>query len=287
MIQGRRIALLLLMAMSGCTRFDVLNATISSRPYTVTRNIPYGAQARQMLDVYVPKHAVSPPAVVIFFYGGDWQTGQKQDYRFAAEALTSRGFFAVLPDYRLYPSVMFPAFVKDGALAVRWVHDNISRFGGDPSRVFLMGHSAGAHITALLTLDPRYLGEVGMSRGDIKGTAALAGPYDFVPPSYDRRVFGMAESDTNPSPQIEPIHFVDGRAPPMLLLTGLSDETVQPRNTFSLAEKIRAAGGDVRVIVYPKRGHVGIVLALAWPFRWLAPVLDDAARFFNSPSKGS
>jgi acetyl esterase/lipase len=149
-----------------------------------------------------------------------------------------------------------------------------------------MGHSAGAHIAALLTLDGHYLAEAGMDRKQIRGTAGLSGPYEFVPASDDRGVFGMSVTDTNPDPSIEPIHFVDGHAPPMLLLQGLKDQTVLPANTFRLAEKLRASGADVRVILYPNRAHVGVVLALAWPFRWLAPVLDDATRFFREREYG-
>jgi acetyl esterase/lipase len=177
--------------------------------------------------------------------------------------------------------VTFPAFVKDAALAVRWVHDNIARFGGDPARVFLAGHSAGAHIVALLTLDKRYLQNVGLNREVIRATAGLSGPYDFVPSPPDRGVFSMGLNDTTPPADIEPITFVDGTAPPMLLIQGLRDPTVNPRNASELAAKIKAAGGNVRCIVYPGVGHVGVVLSFAWPFRWIAPTLRDMTNYFN------
>jgi acetyl esterase/lipase len=148
MLDCRRFFLLILIASPGCTRFDLLNATVPSCSYTCTRDIAYGDQPRQKLDVYRPKHAAVPAAVVVFFYGGDWQTGGKGDYSFAAEALTSRGFVAVLPDYRLYPVVRFPAFVKDGASAVRWVRDNISGFGGDPP-------ASSSWVTRLAPISPR------------------------------------------------------------------------------------------------------------------------------------
>ena len=138
------VALLGLLSLSnmGCTGFDLLNAPISSCGYTRTANIPYGSISRQKLDVYRPRSGADG-RVVIFFYGGEWNAGQKADYRFAAEALTSKGFIAVLPDYRLYPQVTFPRFVEDGALAVRWTRDHISQFGGNPNHIYLMGHSAG------------------------------------------------------------------------------------------------------------------------------------------------
>ncbi len=266
---------------TGCTGFDVLNAPISAAGYCLHADLPYGPIARQKLDVYVPRHAVPDARVVIFFYGGEWQAGQKRDYRFAGEALTSRGFIAVLPDYRLYPQTSFPGFVEDAASAVRWVHDNISRFGGDPSHIYLMGHSAGAHIVALLTLDPRYLREVGLSRHLIRATAALSGPYDFQPFRDDFPVFNMKPEDRAPPPDIEPINFVDGQASPMLLLQGGKDTLVDPRNATELQAKICKAGGCAKVIVYPDRAHEGMVIALAAPWRWLAPVLNDATKFFR------
>jgi acetyl esterase/lipase len=270
-----------LLCLIGCTKFDLLNATVPHCGYRRTVDLAFGPMPRQKLDVYQPKHAAANAEVVIFFYGGDWQSGEKSDYRFVAQALTSRGFVAVLPNYRLYPQVQFPAFVEDGAHAVRWVRDNIKSFGGDPQHIYLMGHSAGAQIAALLTLDAHYLHAVGLDRSAIRATAGLAGPYDFLPRSYDWGVFGMTEQNPRPDPHIEAINYVDGREPPMLLLQGLKDQTVNPKNAQRLADRIHRAGGEVKLIEYPKLAHVPIVLSLAWSFRWLAPVLRDSTVFFH------
>jgi acetyl esterase/lipase len=275
------LALASLMATSGCTKFADLNAVVPTWGYTRTRDIAYGPLPRQTLDVYRPSAGSGAADIVIFFYGGDLQTGTKEDYRFVGEALTSRGFVAVLPDYRLFPEVTFPAFVKDGALAVRWVHDHAPEIGGDPDHVYLMGHSAGAYIAVMLSLDGQFLKRVGLDRSSIRATASLSGPFDFVPPPEDRCVFGMARDDTRPDPEIEPINFVDGHAPPILLLQGLKDPEVNPANATELAALIRKKGGEVVYIGYPKRAHVGVVLALAYPFRWLAPVLEDTVKFFH------
>lgn len=268
----------------GCTKFQALNATVPSWGYVRTNNLTYGKLARQKLDVYRPGK-IAPNAepgsrVVIFFYGGDWQAGQKGDYRFVGEALASKGFVAVLPDYRLYPEAAFPRFIEDGALAVRWVHDHIADFGGDPGRIYLMGHSAGAHIAALLTLDEHYLKAVGLDGGAIRATAALSGPYDFVPGDSDRAVFGMKVGDSI-SQEIEPLHFADGHGAPMLLVHGLRDDIVHPDNAVKLAAAIERTGGQVRCVFYPNLGHAGVALSLAWSFRWLAPVLRDSAVFFQ------
>jgi acetyl esterase/lipase len=274
-------ALAITVLLTGCTELQLFNATVSHFGYERTTNISYGNGARQKLDVYRPKKVAPDAKTVIFFYGGSWRGGSKTDYRFVAKALTSRGFIVVLPDYRVYPEVTFPAFVEDGAAATRWVFDNISKYGGDTNRIYLMGHSAGSHIAALLTLDAHYLKAVGLDRNAIRATATLSGPYDFTPNPWDRPVFNQQTNDTYIDPKIEPITFVDGKEPPMLLVQGLRDKIVSPSNAVNLTSRIRAAGGQVEYITYPKRGHAAVVAALASPYHWLAPVLDDVTKYFN------
>lgn len=267
--------------LAGCTKLQLLNATVSHRGYSRMTNLAYGNEAGQQLDVYLPKKMAAPAKVVVFFYGGSWREGSKTDYRFVAQALTSKGFIVVLPDYRKFPQVVFPGFVKDGAAAVRWVRDNVATYGGDTNHIYLMGHSAGSHIAALLTLDHHYLQDAGLDRNAIRATATLSGPYDFTPNPWDREVFGQRTNATTIDPAIEPITFVDGKAPPMLLVQGLSDKIVAPSNAEHLAARIRERGGQVEYITYPKRGHASVVVALAWPYHWLAPVLEDVTNFFE------
>ena len=277
------VVLLLTFGSTGCTRFDVLNALVPARNYKLTRDQPYGDQPRQKLDVFTPKDLKRPAPVVVFFYGGNWRDGSKADYRFVGQALSSRGFVAVLPDYRLAPNVTFPAFVQDGAAAVRWARDHAADYGGDPADLFVMGHSAGSQIAGLLACDDRYLKAVGMDRSDLRGGILTSAPLDFLPlkdPQL-RAAFGPYVDD----PRVEPITFVDGREPPLLLLLGAKDTIVDPRNSTNMWWAVYAAGGEVRLIEYPDRGHVGVVLALAAPFRWLAPVLEDAARFVEEHSR--
>jgi acetyl esterase/lipase len=275
------IASLAVFCLAGCTQFQLLDALVPSSGYLKTKDLAFGPLSRQKLDVYRPDPAPATADVVIFFYGGGWNSGEKGDYRFVAQALASRGFIAVLPDYRVYPTVKFPLFVEDAALAVRWVHQNIHLFGGDPQHVYLMGHSAGAHIAALLTLDEHYLKNVGLDRTAIRATTGISGPYDFIPNRQHWNVFSMTAQHPFPDPSAEPINYVDGHEPPMLLLQGLKDKTVEPQNADHLAARIRSADGTVQVIEYPNLTHTQAVLALAWPFRWLAPVLNDATGFFH------
>ncbi len=238
------------------------------------RGIAYGTDPRQTLDVYVPKATGTERPVVVFIYGGSWSSGTRDGYRFVGRALAAQGFVVVIPDYRLVPQVRFPGFVEDGAAAVRWAETNAKRFGGDGARIVLMGHSAGAHIAALLALDERWLGA---DRRAVKGFVGLAGPYDFLPldPGAAQNALGNW-----PRPaETQPITYAGAGDPPVLLLAGADDTTVKPRNSTALAETLTAAGVDATVTIYPKVGHIGIVTALSEPFRGKAPVLADTAAF--------
>lgn len=267
-------------ALAACSPVDLLNATVPEDGYSVTTDIAYGDGARRRLDVYRPATAGEPAPVVVFFYGGSWRNGDRGDYRFVAQALVSEGLVAVLPDYRVYPEVVFPGFLEDGAAAIRWVRDSIAGYGGDPERIFLIGHSAGAYNAAMLAVDPRYLSAVGVDREAIAGFVGLAGPYDFLPldTRITRRVFGGA-ADLSAT---QPVTFADSNAPPMLLLAGENDGTVYPRNSVSLSETTEERGGNAEVRLYPDLGHIGIVLALADGQRHRAPVLDDVAAFIGA-----
>ncbi len=245
---------------SSCSGQKLLNTLTVGNGYTRASNIVYDDATALKTDIYTPKGAANAP-VVVFFFGGRWSEGNKDLYEFAGAALAKQGFVAVVPDYRLYPAVKFPAFVEDAAKAVRWARDNANRYGGDANRLFVMGHSAGAHLAALLATDESFLKAVGGSRQWLKGMIGLAGPYDFLPFTDDdiKDMFGPPERY-----QItQPINHIDGRNPPMLLMHGEDDVSVFPRNTRNLANKIRAAGGPVETVFYPKLSHSWIVATLS------------------------
>ncbi len=268
--------------MTGCSSLAFLNVFVPSGGYVRTPDLPYASLARQKLDVYVPRDT-TPAArkpVVVFFYGGNWQAGNRAEYEFMAEALVSRGNVVVVPDYRTYPEVLFPEFLSDAAQATRWVQKNIARFGGDPQRIFLMGHSAGAHIAAMLTLDEKYLEAVGMHPAQLRGMIGLAGPYDFLPLKREslKVIFGPEAKRS----RSQPINYVTGHNPPMLLMTGDSDNVVKPANSEHLAAKIKALGGSVRVIEYPDMGHTGILIQFAAPLRGEGELLQTVAEFVQA-----
>lgn len=264
----------------GCSGPRLLSAMTPDGGFKTHAGIAYGDHPRQRLDVHVPKTPAARRApVVVFFYGGRWQSGSRAGYRFMAEALTSLGVVTVISDYRLHPDVRFPAFVEDGARAVRWTRAHIAEYGGDPESVFVMGHSAGAHIAALLALDSRYLEAVGGSPERLAGWIGLAGPYDFLPFTQDylKDIFGPPEH----YPRSQPINFVDGGAPPTLLLHGTDDDTVLPKNTVHLAAALERAGVPVTMKLVPGKGHVSLLATLAAPLRFRPNVLDEIGRFIE------
>jgi acetyl esterase/lipase len=245
------------------------------------RNVAYGSQARQRLDVYAPRRSAGQAApVAVFFYGGSWDTGRRQDYSWVGQALASRGFVTVVPDYGLYPGVRFPGFLEDAARAVRWAQDHATAYGGDPGRIVLVGHSAGAYNAAMIAFDQRYLTAAGVDPRRIKALAGLSGPYDFLPLTdpIALRTFGEAKDLA----QTQPISFVTADSPPAFLATGDQDTMVFPKNTVKLAAKLRAAGVEVQEAHYPDIDHVRMVLALSRPFRGRAPVLQQMSAFLHA-----
>ena len=230
------------LAAAACSPVQILNSLAPSR--LVADGIDYAPGERHALDIYAPE-GHGPFPVVVFLYGGAWDSGDRGIYRFLGGAFASRGLVVVVPDYRLYPAVRFPGFLQDNAAAVRWTRDHIAQYGGDPGHLVLMGHSAGAYNAAMLGLDSEWLGQVGMSRSDLRGVIGVSGPYDFVPDTDELKdIFGPPDLLARRMP----ITYADGREPPMLLLTGTADTTVRPGNTTRLAAKIEQAGGFVEPV---------------------------------------
>lgn len=283
-----RRALLSVSALSvltaACSPLGVLNGANRLTPgdggvKRIVDGAAFGSDPRQRLDVWAPENATASLPVIVFFYGGSWKSGDRDGYGFAARALAARGFVVVVPDYRLVPQIRWPAFVEDGAAAMQWVAANIAAHGGDPGRIGVVGHSAGAHIALLLALDRRW----GVA-DSIKAAVGLAGPYDFRPFEPG----GAAEAALGNALDLadtQPIHFARADAPPLLLLHGDEDTTVRPRNSIRLANAVTDLGGRATTRLYPGIGHIGILLALSKPFRGKAPVLEDASEFLLAELK--
>ena len=290
MRHGRRVLGALLMGalslmLSACSGQFWANALTPRWGYDRHADIAYGDDPRQTLDIYVPSDKAAHAPVVVFFYGGSWQSGDKNGYRFVGQALASRGLVAVVPDYRLYPPTTFPGFIEDGARAVAWAKAHAADYGADPDRLFVSGHSAGAHIGAMLATDGRYLAAAGASIADLAGFVGMAGPYDFLPirDPVLQRIFAPRET----WPRTQPIEFVDGDEPPMLLMHGAADETVYPKNSRNLANKIKASGGSAQLEIYPDVGHIGLIAPLAAPLRMTGDQLDVFADFVKEIASDS
>lgn len=259
--------------LSACSPAAILNKTVPNRGYILEADVPYGTLPRQKLDFYRPKQPRADGKTVVFFYGGSWDRGEKGDYLFVAQALTSRGIGVVVPDYRLYPEVRFPAFIEDGALAVRWAAD---RIGTD--KLFLMGHSAGGEIASMLAANTPYLAAAGVERMKLRGFIGLAGPYDFLPLTSTKLIdiFGSANN-----PDIQAITFAQAPLPPALLIHGTSDTTVYPRNSENLVQAWRSAGAQAEMLIYRGVGHVDLVASFADVLHGRASTREDVVAWID------
>lgn len=267
----RAIVLGLTSLLGGCGPAAMLNATVPSQGYTLEPNIAYGPLPRQKLDVYRPTAPRADGKSVIFFYGGSWDSGSKDDYVFVGQALAARGITTIIADYRIYPEVRFPIFLEDAAKAVRWAGDGV---GVD--KLFIMGHSAGGHIALMLATNTPYLANAGVDRMRMPGVIGISGPYDFLPLTSPKLIdiFGGPNN-----PGMEPITFARAPLPPALLLQGMADTTVYPRNAEHLAAAWRAAGAPVELKIYPGVAHIGIIAAFSELLRGRAPTLDDVTAY--------
>lgn len=273
----RLLYLLPLLCVGACGSVDVLNATISREGYTLHRDLPYGTDPRQKLDIYVPDHAADAP-VILFFYGGSWQTGSKDDYRFLGQAFASKGYITAVIDYRVYPQVHYPAFVHDGASALRYVHTHAKQYRGDPKNIYVAGHSAGAFIAMMLGADDTFHQQAKSQRSWIQGTIGISGPYDFLP-FTDENIKALFSN--YPDNETQPLNHITGKMAPVLLATGDDDDTVDPRNSHRVKAKLETLKSPVTEHVYPGIGHIGIMLSLAERFRWKTTLLEDITEFIN------
>lgn len=275
-------ASLLALLLSGCTSAGLLiwNSTLKlTAEHSVVNDVAYGQHDWQKLDIHIPEQIEeSKRPVIVFFYGGSWDSGSKEMYFFIADSFARLGYIVVIPDYRLYPNATFPGFIEDGAAALAWVRENIEDYGGATDKVVVSGHSAGAHLGALLLSDERYLNEYQLSPRDIKGFAGIAGPYNFSPSKP--RLVEIFGPETN-YPNIWASSFVNGDEPPMLLLHSEGDTTVGVHNQTTLLASLKQAGVDSQGIVYPELSHIGILLSVTRLFRKQTNTMADIDRFFK------
>jgi acetyl esterase/lipase len=268
----------LLLSLCACSGAQLINFTVPHSGYAITRDIAYGDNPSQRLDIYQPATPDASGAVVVFFHGGSWQSGSRADYKFVGQALASRGYTVVIPDYRLYPEVKYPEFLRDSAKAVAWVHDHIGEYHANPGHIVLAGHSAGAYNAVMLALDGSYLKAAGYDAKKLDGVIGLAGPYDFLP-FTDPEIIKIFS--TAPDRDTQPITYAGAGKPPLLLLHGDADEDVGLKNSKNLAAAQQQSGSPVELHVFPGIGHYGIILSLSGVFRSKAATLDLMDAFIS------
>ncbi len=272
--------IMLSLIISGCTKVGLFVANIPAElsDYQVFRDVSYGEELAQKLDLYVPPKKPDKSPVLVFFYGGRWTDGHKEQYRFVADTFIKEGYIVAIPDYRKYPDVKFPTFAEDAAKAVAWIQENIVAYGGNPEQIFVVGHSSGAHIGALIATDPKYLRGHNLNRHVIKAFAGLSGPYAFVPEAEDLKdMFGPPDR----YPLMRAPNFVDGQQPPMLLIHGLKDTTVVLLNAEKLKSAIEQNGGDVKLATYKNLNHVETIGSLMWFWSYKSNIKEEIVRFFS------
>ncbi|MGV8918239.1 MAG: alpha/beta hydrolase [Pseudomonas sp.] len=275
----------LMAILTACSPLKMLNALTPGSTFTKVSDVAYGDDPRNKLDVYTPVDRPSNAPVVVFFYGGSWNSGSRTDYDFVGEALASRGIVVVVADYRLYPQVRYPAFLEDSARAVAWAYKHAGEYGGDPTHLYVMGHSSGAYNAAMVALDPSLLAAVGLKPSVLSGWIGLAGPYDFLPVDVPavKPVFFFPNSP----PESQPINHVSSDSPPALLMASRDDDIVNPtRNTAGMAARLRADQVPVRELYFARTSHATLVGAFSRPLRSLAPVLDDVVDFIHADLHG-
>lgn len=273
--------------LSACSGASVLNALTSRADYRIERSLRYAPGSRGTFDLYVPADAGPATPAVVFIYGGSWDSGTKAMYLFVGQSLANQGFIVAIPDYRVYPEVVFPGFVEDAAEATaavgRGLRGGLANVPAGDHPLFLMGHSAGAEIAALLALDAHYLSDANFPAGRLAGFVGLSGPYDFLPLKEERykRIFPEATRALS-----QPVRFARRAAPPSLLLTGLADTTVDPENTRSLERRLRAAGANVTAHLYPGIDHAGTITSFATALSLgNRAIRDEVVAFLRSRSK--
>ncbi len=262
----------LLLGIAGCQSltFGVANFGVAEADAHAIHDPGHGLA----LDVYRPEaRTVGPAPVIVFLYGGSWRRGDRASYRFVGRQLARQGVVAIVADYRTAPRAVFPGFVEDATSAVAWARRHAAEHGGDPARVFLAGHSAGAQIAALIGTDARHLAAHGLTPRDLAGVIGLSGPYDFGIEGYED-VFGPPAQ----WPRTQPVNFVDGDEPPFLLIHGTADTVVEPVDSRILADRLRAAGGRAELLWLPEAGHLAPLAALRDPDR--QPGMIRAIRAF-------
>jgi acetyl esterase/lipase len=228
-------------------------------------DVAYGADPLQHLDVYQPRGA-TPAPMLLFVHGGGWSMGDKAELSWLGSKLAEQGVLVAVANYRLSPAVQHPAHAQDVAHALAWLYRNGANYGGDPQRLYVGGHSAGAHLAALVSLDSSYLAAEALSPSIVRGVVGISGAgYDLdaryaaspLAPLY----YGAFGKDPARWAAAAPLKYVGKSAPPFLLIHGLDDTQAPAAGAQSFAQALKAEGAKVRLELLPGLEHGTALLA--------------------------
>lgn len=270
----------------------VVNGITANGGVGVSKNILYGDQPSQDLDIYYPKplaQAMKTQStinksypMVVFVHGGSWETGSKEEYAFVGQSLAQAGYVTAVINYRKAPENVYPDYVKDAAQAIAWSHNNAESLHADPKRLAVIGHSAGAFNAVAAVANEDFLAPYGIKPKDLAAVIGIAGPY-----SYDFRKFSSARAfGANATPdEVMPDRQIKGEQPPYLLLTAEKDTTVYDSNTIKMTEALKAAGATVENGVIKGASHATSIGAMAPPLRWVNDVRAQVLTYLDKTLK--
>ncbi len=264
-------------ALAACNTLSIFNAVTPKdrNVRRIARDVAYADRPRRSYDVYAPTNAQAPLPLLVYFYGGGWDSGSKDDYVWMAHALASMGYVVAVPDYRVVPQVHYPDFLKDCAAAVKHVVAHAADYGADAGRLALMGQSAGAYNAVMLALDPQYLGDT-----KVAAVVGVSGPYDFYPfdVAASKNAFGQW-----PRPEeTQPINRARKLDTHFLLLQSRADTVVGTHNAVNLDKKLRAAGTEVTLKLYDRLSHQDTAAVFSVPFRGKGSLRADVQAFLKA-----
>ena len=296
-VAGISITVLVVLALGAqhaqaLSALSLVNGITSNGGVSVSKNIPYGNQPLQDLDIYYPKplaQAMKAQGViseryplVVFVHGGSWENGTKEDYAFVGQSLARAGYITAVINYRKAPEHVYPAYVEDTAKAIAWSYDNATSFYADPQRIGVVGHSAGAFNMMAAISNADFLAPYGVRPSDIKAVVGIAGPY-----SYDFRQFSSANAfapDATPD-EVMPDRQIKGTQPPYLLLTAENDKIVYDVNTIKMTQALKDAGARVENGNIEGASHATSIGAMAPPLRWLNDVRAQVITYLDNELK--
>lgn len=275
------VTLLLSLFVSSCatTGLKTINGLAKLGDYSVHKNISYTEKPDNQLDIYVPSKDIK--AVIVFYYGGCWgncTSKNKADYLFIADTLTKQGYAVVIPDCRQYPDVKFHDIMDDAEASFLWSINHLQEYKIETDNIYVMGHSSGAHVAAMLVDNKKYIVE---DRKKINGFIGLAGPYDFYPfDKEDAYLYDLFSSQNNYYAS-QPINHIDGNEPPHLILHGKNDKTVFTHNAVNITQKLKQNNTEHQLVLFEKMKHVNILVSLSKPLRKNSKVLKHINSFIE------